>query len=150
MARDDREEAGGGQAERGGREYSYRKCATCHMKVHLSAYECPRCKNRVNWDANRKERVNDTIYSSHNPEDRIYETKLCSVERCMVCEEALLGNPCRHEYCYGTGRSDQCEACGRNEHRRYRCCQEAQREEAALEEAMRNDPEWWRKRRHDG
>jgi hypothetical protein len=148
MARDDSPAAGGGPGECGGREYLYGICATCHLKVHISTYLCPRCKNRITWNANRKEWVTGVVYYSRNPEDRLYGMRLCSVAKCIVCEEALLGNPCRYEMCYGTGRGE-CEKCGKYENRRYRCCQEAQREEAAIEEAMRNDPEWWKKR-HDG
>jgi hypothetical protein len=129
MARDD------GQGECGGKEYLYGRCATCHIKVNINAYFCPRCKNRVDWNANRKEWGYWGVYASGNPEDRLYGMRLCSVERCMVCEEALRGNPCRYAVCYGTGRG-RCGLCGKYEAARYACCQ-ARREEAG---AIQNDP----------
>jgi hypothetical protein len=133
MARD---EAGPGP-ESGERRYNYSKCATCHTKVHLGAFYCPRCKNRIDWNANKKEWVTQVVYGSRNPEDLIYGINLCAVERCMVCERALLGNPCRSASCYGTGRG-RCELCGRYEAARYACCRERLRENAAG--AIQNDP----------
>jgi hypothetical protein len=119
MARD---EAGPGP-ESGERLYYYSKCATCHAKVHIGAFYCPRCKNRTDWNANKKEWETQAVYGSRNPEDRLYGLVLCAAERCMVCERALLGNPCRYASCYGTGRG-RCELCGRYEAARYGCCRE--------------------------
>jgi hypothetical protein len=133
MARDEKKAEETGER----REYWYAKCATCHTKVNINAYWCPRCKNRVTWNANRGEWETQVIHASRNPDDRIYELQLCRVERCMVCETALLGNPCRYAFCYGIGRG-RCGLCGKFEPVRYACCQERQRENAAG--AIRNDP----------
>jgi hypothetical protein len=133
MARDE------GAPEGGRREYLYSKCATCHMKVNISAHVCPRCKNRVSWNANKAEWEVQVVYGSHNSEDWIYGQQLCGTERCMVCEKALLGNPCRYAYCYGTGRG-RCALCERFEAERYSCCQERQRENAAIWGSIQSDP----------
>jgi hypothetical protein len=132
MARDNAEPEGGE------RRYYYGKCATCHTKVNIGAYFCPKCRNRVDWDANRKEWASQTVYGSRDPGDEIYGIRLCGVERCMVCETALGGHPCRYAMCYGTGRGS-CALCERYEARRYACCQERQREHAAAG-AIQNDP----------
>jgi hypothetical protein len=132
MARDNAE------PKSGGRKYYYSKCATCHTKVNISAYSCPRCKNRITWDANRKEWEVQAVYGSRDPDDEIYGITLCSVERCMVCETALGGHPCRYVMCYGTNRADRCDcaSCERYEARRYACCQEARKENEAIEAAL--------------
>jgi hypothetical protein len=123
----------------------YGKCATCHIKVNINAYYCPRCKNPADWDANRKEWVMQTVYGSHNRDDEIYGIRLCSAARCIVCEAALGGHFCRYAYCYGTGRG-KCALCGKYEARRYACCQEARKENEAIEAALfsrgaiQNDP----------
>jgi hypothetical protein len=137
MARDD---AGPGSGSGSGeRRYIYSKCATCHTKVHVAAFYCPRCKNRTEWNANKKEWEPQTVYGSRNPEDLIYGVRLCGVDRCMVCEAALGGHPCRYAVCYGTGRGN-CALCERYEARRYACCQAARKENAAARGAIQNDP----------
>jgi hypothetical protein len=136
MARD---EAYAGEERQ--REYLYSLCATCRMKVNVNAFRCPRCKNRVDYNANKDEWTNGGVYASGDAGDRIYSIRLCSVEHCMACKEALGGKPCRYVYCYGTGRG-KCALCGKFEAVRYACCQERQRENAAFaaERAIQNDP----------
>jgi hypothetical protein len=125
------------------REYLYALCATCRLKVNIYAFSCPRCKNRVNFNAHKGEWTNEGVYGSADPDDKIYGTLLCSTERCMVCAEALRGNPCRYAYCFGTGRG-RCALCERFEAARCACCRERQKENAALaaEWAIQNDPAW--------
>jgi hypothetical protein len=106
--------------------------------VNISAFFCPRCKNRVTWNAVRKEWVPKTIYESCNPEDWLYGKMLCNADRCMVCDATLAGRPCRYEMCYGTGRGD-CASCERYEAVRYACCQMRQRENEAQAEEIQKD-----------
>jgi hypothetical protein len=104
------------------RRYMFRKCPTCGVKLHVSAFTCWKCGNRYNFNANTGKWVDDVIYGSTNPNDAIYNRILNDVERCLTCQNTQRGKTCDHAYCFGSGRG-RCDMCERYENTRFMCCQ---------------------------
>jgi len=104
------------------REYIFRLCPTCGVKLHICAFICFKCGKRYNYDANSGKWV-DLVCRSTNSADVIYNRKMNDVEKCFNCWNTQKNNTCKYIFCYGSGRGN-CDACQRFESTRFDCCQE--------------------------
>ena len=112
------------------REYIFRLCPTCGVKLHTCAFICFKCGKRYNYDANSGKWV-DFVYKSTNSSDAIYNRKMNDVEKCFNCWNTQNNNTCKYIYCYGSGRGN-CAACKRFESTRFDCCQEIVKRDLVL------------------
>lgn len=108
----------------GGKDYLFKRCLQCGVKLHVSAYSC--------WKCGRK--AENMVYSSNNPNDAVYNLTVNDVDRCLICRNTQSGNTCKYNYCFGSGRG-KCGYCNRFESMRFMCCQEAQGKPRQKQEA---------------
>ena len=99
-----------------GRDYIYKRCLPCKIKLHVDTYTCPKCGRRTD----------NMTYGSKDPSDALYGARLNSVKKCMACSKAQEGRICKYTICFGTGRG-KCDLCERLEFTRFYCCQEMQK-----------------------
>ena len=115
-------EAESGDSPKRGPNPLYMKCPTCGVKLHLESSRCWKCGGRYNKNKKTGEIVEPVIYRSENPDDAIFNTRLCDVDACMTCQRVQKNfPPCFYISCFGTGAGN-CEKCLQNYGIRAECC----------------------------